>query len=171
MDFLTKDQIRQRLRVMLYQDQLPISRIAKNCGMDSKTIELAKDGEMTERTVIRFTRWFYMKDKGVETPSIRENFSVLPTSNEKLQLVNDLGRLFQAQKIKIKKTGVAREKLLQMKMDELALLFVNTESRLKHALLRQHEQTIRKFHVWLYDKWDYWQWEEKIQLILTDIGK
>ena len=75
------------------------------------------------------------------------------------------------QRTKTKKAGVARDKLLQMKMDELALLFVNTESRLKHALLRQHEQTIRKFHVWLYDKWDYWQWEEKIQLILTDIGK
>jgi len=50
-------------------------------------------------------------------------------------------------------------------------VFFNIESQLKYNLLKKYADVIEKYHIWLYDKWDYWQWKEKLELTLRDTGK
>lgn len=171
MSTLTRDDVRQRLRILLYQEQQPVNRLAKDCGMDAKTITLASNGEMTNRTLFKFTRWLSAKDKGIEKPFIRENKTILYTVGSKSDLIGHIGRMFKEQRENSGYHGKSRASMETMTFDELKLLFYKTESRLKAQLLKTYENLIDKYHIWLYDKWDYWQWKEKIEVTLKDTVK
>ena len=168
---LNRDEVRQRLRVMLYQDQLPVARIAKDCGMDGKTIQLASNGEMTNRTLQRFSRWFDLKEKGVLMPRIQENKTILPTDGNKTRVIAQLLRMFVELKQINGKFGLSKDNLEQLTHEQLQMEFFTVESQLKYYLLKKYNSLIEKYHIWLYDKWDYWQWKEKVELTLQDINK
>lgn len=172
MNQLTRDEVRQKLRVMLYQEQKPVSRIAKDCGMDAKTVQLASNGEMTNRTLLRFSRWFSQIEKGIINPSIRENYTVVAQGSTKDITISNLGKLYQEQRNNNpRKHGIARAKLEQMTQDELSLLYYQTENKMKYGLLKKYKELIDRYHMWLYDKWDYWQWKEKVEVTLQDTGR
>jgi hypothetical protein len=168
---LNRDEIRQKLRVLMYQQQQPLNRIAKDCGMDAKTIQLASNGEMTNRTVIRFSRWFQQKDLGVATPVIRENYSQLASGSRKDVVIGNIGRLFKELRSLNGFNGFSRARMETMTLEELNMLYYQTENKLKFMLMKKHKPMIEHFHMWLYDKWDYWQWKEKVELTLQDTSK
>ena len=171
MSILTRDDVRQKLRVMLYQEQLAVARIAKDCGMDGKTIMLASNGEMTNRTLQRFTRWFELKAQGVLIPRLVENKTVLPTGSPKIQVVRQISRMFGELQRETGKLGLARHKLELLTAEELQVMFFRVEIQLKYHLLNKYSALVDKYHIWLYDKWDYWQWKEKVEVTLRDTNK
>lgn len=170
-DLLTRDEIRQKLRILMYQEQQPLTRIAKDCGMDAKTIDLASRGEMTNRTQIRFTRWFEQRARGIAQPRIRENYTVLSSGSKKDITIVNIGRLFKEMRSINGYNGYSRARMETMTQDELNMLFYQTENKLKFMLLKKHKPMLEHFHMWLFDKWDYWQWKEKVELTLTDTAR
>jgi hypothetical protein len=168
---ITRDEVRQKLRVMLYQEQKTLARVAKDCGMDAKTIQLAANGEMTNRTLQRFDSYFYQLSQGRQRIVLKENYSDLVQGAPKDKLIEKIGRLFK-EKREIKGThGISREKMEQMDMVDLAKLYLELENYLKFMLMRKHEAIIKKAKIYLYDKWDYQQWKEKIDHSYKDLKK
>jgi hypothetical protein len=156
---------------MLYQDQKPIARIAKDCGMDAKTIALASKGEMTNRTLQRFDRWFTGLDKGIENPRIPENNTILPLKTNKEKVINQVIKMLIELQRYDRPDKLTKKELEDMTVEELQFQFFRTESKLKYYLIKKYQDLIKRYHIWLYDKWDYWQWKEKLDLTLKDIPK
>jgi len=168
---LNADEVRQKLRILLFQKQIPVTRLAKDCGMDAKTILKASNGDMTGFTARRFSRFFDLREKGVLQPKIEENRTILGTERSKNRVVGQISRMYGELKQYRDSFGKSKETLEQMTHSELEVVFFNIESQLKYNLLKKYADVIEKYHIWLYDKWDYWQWKEKLELTLRDTGK
>jgi hypothetical protein len=168
-----REEVRQRLRAMLYQHQIPVNRIAKDIGMDAKTIQLAANGEMTNRTLIRFDKFFFQTDRGKKIV-IKENFTELPhapVADKKKRLIDKITK-FSHEMHALKAGGLKKPKtLMTMDVKELVMIYLQAERKLKFMLLKRHEELIDKYYITLWDKWDYWQWKEKIEQTLKDTGR
>jgi len=168
----TNDEIRQKLRIIVFQEQVKITRLAKDCGMDAKTIEKAMNGDMTNFTKKRFEKWFHLTEvRKIVRPEIKENFTILPNGSQKETLVHNIVKMFMEKRDYVQINQISAKNLRLKTSDELKLIFYDLEYSLKWNLTKRHKALIEKYHIWLLDKWDYWQWKEKIILTLKDIPK
>ena len=174
MRMLSREETHRKLHELVYATRkVKVADICKALDMDASTVNRALQGEMTERSVRRFNRFFDSVSRSYVTlyKTPKENRPDHPWARKK-KLGEEKTRRRMMTAIKALRRELVNYYDIRLKIIEAyddksdEELF---EARIRHELLCKRRlllvySSLRRTKFELPDHWDYWQWKEKLQL-------